>query len=81
MNDGDLFLVDDNDGIKKILSKLNVDTVVVEFFFANDDSVAPMSILRLDNPSMVRQHACIKQGKQGETRECETYLDFWHGQV
>ena len=32
INEGGLYLVDDNDGLKKILSKLNSDTYVVEFF-------------------------------------------------
>ena len=32
MNEGGLYLVDDNDELKKILSKINDDTNVLEFF-------------------------------------------------
>ena len=50
---GGLYLVDDNDGLKKILSKLNVDTNVLEFF-SNDNSATPInahsiSVVNLEN--------------------------------
>ena len=41
MNYGGIYLIDDNDGIRKILSKINVDTDVLEFFY-NHEIGAPI---------------------------------------
>ena len=64
MNEGGLYLVDDNDGLKKILSKLNADTNVLEFI-ANDNSATPINAPSISVVNPKKTEPSINDGLDG----------------